>query len=94
MLDDDALEGGGGDVAEFFVEEFVVAGDGDHCGIVGREDALGNEGLEAVTAGVVLDSGTHSAVGRNTTSDGDGLDARGLDGLAEFVHQYLDDRAL
>ena len=71
-----------------------MAGDGDHGGVVGGEDALGNEGLEAMPAGIVLDSGPHTAIGRHTASDGDGLHAGGLDGLAELVHQYLDDGAL
>ena len=30
FLDDDALEGGRGDVAEFFIQVLVMAGDGDH----------------------------------------------------------------
>ena len=81
------MERRGGDVAEVFVEILVVAGDGDHGGVVGREDALGDESLEAVTTGVILDGGTHAAIGRHTATDGDGLDARGLDSLAELVHQ-------
>ena len=32
-LDDDALEGGGRDVAEVACEVLVVAGDGDHGGV-------------------------------------------------------------
>lgn len=94
MLDDDALEGGGGDVAVVVVKVLVVAGDGNHRGIVGGEDALGDERLEAVTTGIVLDGGTHTAVGRHTAADGDDLDAGGLDGLAELIHQNLDDGAL
>ena len=47
-----------------------------------------------MTAGVVLDGGTHATVGRYASTDGDGLDARGLDSLAEFVHQDFDDGAL
>ena len=94
FLDDDALEGGRGDVAEFFIQVFVMAGDGNHRGVVGREDALGDEGLEAVTAGVVLNGGSHATVGRNTAADGDGPDAGILDGLTELVHQDFDDGAL
>ena len=94
FLDGDALEGGRGDVAELSGQILVVTGDGDHGGIVGSEDALGDEGPQAVTTGVVLDSGSHAAVGRDSATDGDGLDAGGLDGLAELVHQDLDDSAL
>ena len=94
QLDDDALEGRRGDVAEFFVQELVMACDGDHRGVVGGEDALWDEGLEAVTTGIVLDGGPHAAVGRHTATNGDGLHSSGLDGLAELVHQYLDDGAL
>ena len=71
-----------------------MACDGDHRGVVGREDALWDEGLEAMAAGVVFNGGTHAAVGRHTAANGDGLDARGLNGLTELVHQNLDDGTL
>lgn len=93
-LYNNALEGWRGDVTEFLVQIFEVSRDGDHCGIVGGEYTLGDERLEAVTACIVLDGGTHATVGRHTAADGDGLDARCLNGLAELVHQNLDDRAL
>ena len=94
FLDDDALEGGRGDVAEFFIQVLVMACDGYHRGVVGREDALGDECLEAVTAGIVLDGSTHTAVSRNAASNGDGLDAGVLYRLTELVHQDFDDGAL
>ena len=93
-LDDDALEGRGGDVAEVACQVLVVAGDGDHRGVVGGEDALGDEGAQAVATGIVLDGSTHATVGRDAAANGDGLDAGVLDGAAELVHKYLDDGAL
>ena len=54
---------GGADIAEFFVKVLVETDDANHGGIVGREYALGDKGLEAVATGVVLDGGTHTTVG-------------------------------
>ena len=43
----------GRDVAEVPCQVLVVAGDGDHGGVVGGEDTLGDKGAQAVTTGII-----------------------------------------